>query len=152
MKASLLRAMAVVLTFLLSACVTARPGGRGAVTVRKSNPSAIIIAAQSVFTHSGYSAGPVSFPDSVSFDKPTSVFGNLMWGTYDEKASIRVKISINQIPGTDDYVLSSNTYSVTSAGEAGFEDATKRSRLWFGEARRLLRQVPSLASGAGPTM
>lgn len=119
------------------------------IKVTNSNANAIIDAANSVFAQSGYTPGPADYPSSVSFDKPSGAFGNIMWGSYDQKQTIRAKVRMTQVPGTNDYSLSAQAYTVSSAGEAGFEDSRK-IMLFNGEFTPLLRKIAAQASGAGP--
>lgn len=119
------------------------------MTVTNSNPSAIMTAAQNVFPAAGYQVGPVNFPNSISFDKGSSRFANIMWGSYGNPQTIRVRLNISQIPGTNDFRLSPRAYSVSSAGEAGFEDARPLMSLWAAEFGPLLRQIAAQAGGAG---
>ena len=138
--------------FLAAGCLVspvARSGGLGSVTVTNSNPAAIVAAAQGVFAQSGYQIGPANFPDSVSFDKGTSCFANVMWGSYGNPQTIRVRVSISQVPGTNDYRLSPKVFSVSDAGEAGFDDARPLMGMWSAEFGPLLKQVASQAGGAG---
>jgi hypothetical protein len=147
---SLLLVAAVV--FLVSGCLVspvANSGGLGSVTVKNSNPSAIVAAAQAVFPQSGYQIGPVNFPNSISFDKGSSRFANVMWGSYGNPQTIRVRVRISQIPGTNDYRLSPRVFSVSDAGEAGFDDARPLMGLWSAEFGPLLKQVAAQAGGAG---
>ncbi|TSA37264.1 MAG: hypothetical protein D4R65_01050 [Verrucomicrobiaceae bacterium] len=150
---SLLSCLGVaVVASLVSGCLVSpveRSGGPGSVTVTNSNPSAIMTAAQDVFPGAGYQVGPVSFPNSISFDKGSSKFANIMWGSYGNPQTIRVRVNITRIPGTNDFRLSPKAYSVSSAGEAGFEDARPLMSLWASQFGPLLRQVAAQAGGAG---
>jgi hypothetical protein len=118
------------------------------VTVKNSNPGAIIAAAQSVFPNYGYtcSGGGLS---SVSFDKDSNKLANVLWGSYGCPQTIRVKMKIIQIPGTNNYRISPKVYTVSDAGEAGFESKRALMGLWNGEYGPLLNKVSSQASGAG---
>lgn len=150
MKISLLSIVLVPL--FLSGCLTspvAGSGGLGSVTVINSNPNAIVAAAQAVFPGAGYQLSGSNFPDSISFDKPSSRIANVMWGSYGDPQTIRVRVSINQIPGTANYRLVPKVYSVGDAGEAGFEDPRPLAGLWSGEFGPLLKQVAAQAGGAG---
>lgn len=137
---------------LLSGCLTTpvdRSGGPGAVTITNTNPAAIVTAAQAVFPNYGYSLGPTNFPDSVSFDKPGGAFSNLLWGSYMRSVTIRAKLTMTSIPGSNDYRVGVRVSRVTSAGEAGFEDSTRMMSLWSSEFGPILRQIQSQAAGAG---
>ena len=120
------------------------------MTVANSNPSAIISAAQTVFAGSGYTPSGSNFPQSVSFDKPAGAFGKIMYGSYGVTTTVRVKLSLIQIPGTNNYRLSTRVSRVSDAGEAGFEDDQRMLGVWSGEFKPLLRQIVTQASGAGP--
>lgn len=143
--------MAIFSSLLLSGCLTqpvASSGGIGSVTVKNSNLSAIIAAAQSVFPSYGYTCSGAGI-SSVSFDKNSNQLANVLWGSYDCPQTIRVKVKIVQIPGTNDYRISPNTYTVSDAGEAGFESKRALMGLWNGEYGPLLNKVSAQASGAG---
>jgi hypothetical protein len=126
-----------------------KSGGIGSVTVTNSNPAAIVAAAQTAFAESGYRLGPANFPDSVSFDKGSNKFANVMWGSYGDPQTIRVRVKMVQIPGTNDYRLVPKVYSVSDAGEAGFDDPRPLMGLWSGEFGPLLKRVAAQAGGAG---
>jgi len=141
------------LAVVLASCLTApvsNSGGMGSVTVQNTNVNAIANAAQGVFANSGYTPGPSNFPASISFEKPAGKFGQLMYGSYDQKVTMRVKLDMTQIPGSNNYRLSTRVSRVSNAGEAGFEDKTKMLGLWSGEFGPLLKQIQAQASGAGP--
>ena len=136
----------------MSGCLVSpvsQSGGMGSVTVVNSNPNAIVAAAQAVFPQSGYQLSKSNYPVSISFDKASSQFANIMWGSYGNPQTIRVRVSINQIPGTNNYRLVPKVYSVSSAGEAGFEDKRPLMGLWSGQFGPLLKQVAEQAGGAG---
>ena len=148
MKISLLGAV----VFLLSGCLVSpvsQSGGMGSVTVVNSNPNAIVAAAQTVFPQAGYQLATSNFPYSISFDKASSRFANIMWGSYGDPQTIRVRVNINQIPGTNNYRLAPKVFSVSSAGEAGFEDKRPLMGLWSSQFGPLLKQVAAQAGGAG---
>ncbi|MEI6277875.1 MAG: hypothetical protein WCQ16_00665 [Verrucomicrobiae bacterium] len=150
MKLSFLPVAAFV--SLVSGCLVspvAKSGGPGSVTVTNSNPSAIIAAAQAVFPQAGYHLGLANFPDSISFDKGSDRFANIMWGSYGDPQTIRVRVNITRLPGTNDYRLSPKVFSVSDAGEAGFEDSRPLRGLWAAEFGPLLKQVAAQAGGAG---
>lgn len=139
---------------LLSGCLTAPvadSGNPGAVTVPNTNPSAIVSAAQAVFPNYGYSTGPVNYPDSISFDKPSGAFGKILYGSYGTTTTVRVKLKMVQISSiTNDYRISTSVSRVTDAGEAGFESSTKMMGLWSAEFGPLLKQISAQAANAGP--
>ena len=136
----------------MSGCLTApvsQSGGLGSVTVNNSNPNAIVAAAQTVFPQSGYQLSKSNYTYSVSFDKASNRFANVMWGSYGDPQTIRVRVKINQIPGTNNYRLVPKVYTVSDAGETGFEDQRPLMGLWSGEFGPLLKQVAAQAGGAG---
>ena len=150
MKKSLL--VPIVLSLILSGCLTSpvsRSGGIGSVTAPNSNPNAIVAAAQEVFPKYGYQLARSNYPYSISFDKASSKFANVVWGSYGNPQTIRVRIKLNQIPGTNDYRLVPKVYSVSDAGEIGFESQSPLMGLWAGEFGPLLKQVADQAGGAG---
>ncbi|HEY5811364.1 MAG TPA: hypothetical protein VIT23_01775, partial [Terrimicrobiaceae bacterium] len=105
-----------------------------------------------VFAQSGYSVSSVDYPASISFDKPAGKLGELMYGSYDVTTTIRTKLSLVQIPATNDYRLKTSVSRVSDAGQAGFEDSTKMLGLWSTEFKPLLRQIQAQAAGAGAGM
>ncbi|MFA7343661.1 MAG: hypothetical protein WC003_05095 [Terrimicrobiaceae bacterium] len=137
---------------LVSGCLVSpvsQSGGIGSVTVTNSNSNEIVAAAQTVFSQVGYHLATSDYPYSISFDKPSSRFANIMWGSYGNPQTVRVRITINQIPGTNNYRLVPKVFSVSSAGEVGFEDQRPLMGLWSGEFGPLLRQVAAQAGGVG---
>lgn len=140
---------ACVAVVFVSGCLVSpvsTAGGIGAVTVSNSNPNSIIAALQNEFSQNGYTLARSDYPASVSFDKPAGAFGNAMWGSYGAPQSIRVKISIVPIPGTQNYRLEPKVYSVTDAGEAGFDQQRPLMGLWNAEFGPLLRRAARQAS------
>ena len=122
----------------------------GSVTVTNSNPTAIVTAAQSVFPNYGYT--PTFGGDGVTsacFDKNSNRVANVLWGSYGDPQTLRVKMKIVQIPGTNDYRISPKVYTVSDAGEAGFESNRPLIGLWSSEFGPLLKKVSSQASGVG---
>lgn len=142
-----------LLSILFSGCLVApvsQSGGIGSITVTNSNPNAIIAATQSVFPNYGYSPSSSHYPISVSFDKGSDRFARVMWGSYGDPQTIRVKVQIIPIPGSNDYRLVPKVYTISDAGEAGFESKRPLAGLWNTEFGPLLKQVAAQASGAGP--
>ena len=138
--------------FFISGCLVSpvgTSGGMGSVTVVNSNPAAIVAAAQTVFPQAGYGLGPADFPDSISFDKGSSQIANIMWGSYGNPQTIRVRVRILPIAGTSNYRLVPKVFSVSDAGEAGFDSERPLMGLWSSEFGPLLKQVASQAGGAG---
>ncbi len=134
-------------------CLTSKvadSGGVSALTASNTNVNAIIDAANSVFPQSGYSVGPVDYPNSISFDKPAGGFGKLMYGSYGVTTTIRVKMIMTPIGDSNDYRLSVKVTRVSDAGESGFEDSSRMMGLWAGEFKPLLRQIAAKSGGAGP--
>jgi len=141
----------LLFSLLLSGCLTAPvsdAGGLGSVTVKNSNPGAIVAAAQDVFPSYGYTCSGAGL-SSVSFDKDSNKLANVLWGSYNCPQTVRVKVKIIQIPGTNDYRISPKAYTVSDAGEAGFESKRALMGLWNGEFSPLLKKVSAQASGAG---
>ena len=132
----------------LAGCLSspiASSGGIGAITVKNTSVDRVISAAQTVFAGRGYTLSDSDYPDSVSFDKPAGSFGNVMWGSYGNPQSIRVKIAMVPIPMTSDIRLEPRVYSVGDAGEAGFDNERPLIGLWNAEFGPMLKQVASLA-------
>ncbi len=154
MKRLLLPLAPLLLVVLaLTGCLTTpvgRTGGPGAFTVQNTNPSAIVDAAGAIFPRYGYTVGPVNFPTSISFDKPAGSFDKLLYGSYGVTTSVRVKLVMTPIPGSNDYRLSTKVYRVSDAGQAGFEESTKMMSLWSSEFKPILRDIAAQAGGAGP--
>jgi hypothetical protein len=139
-------------TFFLAGCLVTpveKSGGIGSVTVKNSNPSAIISAAQSIFPNYGYTFHNARFPNSVSFDQPGNMTARILWGSYGQPQTLRVKVNISAIPGTSNYRISPKVYTVTSAGEAGFESKRPLLSLWNSQFSDIFQQISNQASGAG---
>ena len=139
-------------TLLTSGCLTSpvtKSGGPGSVTVTNSNPTAIISAAQEVFPNYGYTPAFGNGVTSIAFDKNSNQLANVLWGSYGCPQTIRVKVKIVQIPGTNDYRISPKVYTVSDQGEAGFESKRALASLWGAEFGSLLKQVAKQASGQG---
>jgi hypothetical protein len=141
-----------LIPLLLTGCLTtpiSSSGGPGSITVKNSNPTAIISAAQEVFPDYGYSPHGGNGVSSVSFDKDSNKLANVLWGSYDCPQTIRVKIRIVQVPETNDYRISPKVFTVSDKGEAGFESKRALIGLWGAEFGPLLKKVAAKASGAG---
>jgi hypothetical protein len=142
----------LLLSSVLTGCLVtpvSQSGGIGSVTVTNSNPQAIISAAQNVFPNYGYTYHNTRYPDSVSFDQASNMAANVMWGSYGQPQTLRVKVQITKIPGTTNYRISPKVYSVTSAGEVGFESKRPVASLWNTQFSSLFRQIANQSSGAG---
>ena len=142
--------MALV-ALLLPGCLTnpvEKSGGPGSVTVSNSNSAAIIAAAQRGFPQYGYSTTFGGEGNSGSFDKESNKVANVLWGSYGDPQTIRVKVKIVQIPGTNNYRISPKVYTVSNRGEAGFESKRALIGLWGSEFGPLLKKVADQASGA----
>ena len=143
----------LLFALLLAGCLTtpvSKSGGMGSVTVTNSNPSAIISAAQSVFPDYGYTPAFGNGINSVSFDKNSNKLANVLWGSYGDPQTIRVKVKIVQIPGTNDYRISPKVYTISNEGETGFQSKRPLMGLWNAEFGPLLKKVADQASGSGP--
>ncbi|MEO6846972.1 MAG: hypothetical protein ABI443_05890 [Chthoniobacterales bacterium] len=141
------------IAFLLGGCLVHpvdKSGGMGATTVTNSNVDAIIASAQTIFPNYGYTVGPTSYPNSISFDKPAGKFGKLAYGSYGVTTTVRARLSIIPIPGTNNFRISVKTAIVNDAGQAGFEDSRHMSGMWTGQFDPLLKQIQTQASNAGP--
>jgi len=144
---------AVLLSVVLVGCLVSPVSGTGGIgsnTVVNTNVDAVIAAAQSVFAQYGYATGPVNYPNAISFDKRAGGFGNMMWGSYGNPQTIRVRVSMLPIPGTANIRLVPKLYSVSSAGESGFEDQRPLMGLWNGEFGPIFKKISAQAGGAGP--
>ena len=138
--------------FFLSGCLVqpvSQSGGMGSVTVSNSTPDAIISALQQVFPEYGYTLHSVHYPTSVTFDQGSSKIANVLWGSYGQPQTLRVHVNIIPIPGGSNYRLSPKVYTVTSAGEAGFESKRPLVGLWNSQFSPLLKRVSTQASGSG---
>ena len=145
--------LSLLLPLLSSGCLVtpvAKSGEIGSVTVTNSNPDAIIAAAQNVFSQYGYSCSGTHYPSAVSFDADSNKFANVMWGSYGQPQTIRVKVNIIPVPGGNDYRLSPKVSTITSQGEAGFESKRPLIGLWNTQFSPLLKRVSTQASGSGP--
>ena len=153
MKTYLSLLAAVAVAFLFVGCLASpvsNSGGIGSTTAVNTNINAVIDAAQSVFAEYGYSVGPVNYPNSIAFDKKAGGFSNAMWGSYGNPQTIRVRVSMLAVPGTTNIRLVPKVYSVSSAGESGFEDQRPIMGLWKGEFGPILKKIATQAGGAGP--
>ena len=142
----------LTLAMLLSGCLVtpvAQSGGNGSVTVTNSNPDAIIAAARNVFPDYGYTLHTTHYPTSVSFNQSGNKTARILWGSYGNPQTLRVKMQITPIPGTNNYRLSPKVYTVSDAGEAGFESKRPLVSLWNSQYSTLFQQVATQASGAG---
>jgi hypothetical protein len=139
----------------VAGCLTApvsESGGPGAVTAQNTNVTAITTAAQTVFAQSGYTPGPANYPTWIAFDKPAGRFGNILWNSYGQTTTIRVRLLMTELASTSNYRLSVRVYRVSNAGETGFEDTTRMAGLWQDEFEPLLKKIAAKAGGAGPLM
>lgn len=147
------KALLVLGSLLLGGCLVTpveKSGGLGSVTVTNTNSGAIITAAQSIFPDYGYS--PTFGGDGVSsvcFDKNSNKVANVIWGSYGDPQTLRVKVKIVQIPGTNDYRISPKVSTISDACEAGFESRHKLNGLWASQFAPILKKVAAKASGAG---
>jgi hypothetical protein len=140
----------LVAGLLLTGCLSSpisSSGGIGAVTVKDTNPNAVISAAQAVFAEKGYTLSGSDYPDSISFDKPAGGFGNAMWGSYGDPQTIRVKLALVPIPGTSNIRIEPSVYSVGDAGEAGFDSERPLIGLWNAEFGPMLGRIAQQAGG-----
>jgi len=119
----------------------ASSGGIGAVTVHDTNADAVTAAARDVFASRGYTLSSSDYPDSISFDKPAGGFGNVMWGNYGNPQTIRVRLAMVPIPGTDNIRLQPRVFSVSDAGEAGFDSARPLLGIWNAEFGPMLKDI-----------
>ena len=143
----------LILVLLLSGCLATpvqQSGGIGSVTVINSNPTAIIAASQNIFPNYGYTLHTTHFPTSVSFDQAGNKTARIMWGSYGDPQTMRVKVLIVAIPGSNNYRISPKLYTVSDAGEAGFESKRPLVGLWNSQFSSIFEQIASQASGAGP--
>ena len=104
---------------------------------------------RSIFPNYGYSLHNTRFPDSVSFDQPGNKTARILWGSYGVPQTLRVKVSIVAIPGTNNYRISPKVYTVSNAGEAGFESKRPLVSLWNSQFSSIFDQIAQQASGAG---
>jgi len=117
-----------LLPLLLTGCLVtpvSESGGMGSVTVSNSNPGAIIAAAQSLFPNYGYS--PTFGGDGVSsvcFEKNSNKVANVLWGSYGDPQTLRVKVKIVQIPGTNNYRISPKVSTVSDAAKPDLRAST----------------------------
>lgn len=106
-------------------------------------------AARGVFAESGYTVSSVSYPDSMSFDKPSGAWGRLMYNSAGVSTTVRARLTMTQLPGTKNYRLGVRVQRVSNAGEAGFEEDQKMPGMWPGQFNPLLRKIVEQASGMG---
>ena len=111
------------------------------MTVHDTNADAVTAAARNVFASRGYTLSGVDYPNSISFDKPAGGFGNVMWGSYGNPQTIRVRLAMMPIPGTDNIRLEPKVFSVSDAGEAGFDNARPLFGIWNAEFGPMLKDI-----------
>lgn len=144
MKHYLVLTVALISSWCLVGCLSSpisSSGGIGAVTVHDTNADAVTAAAQDVFATRGYTLSGVDYPNSISFDKPAGGFGNVMWGSYGNPQTIRVRLALVPIPGTDNIRLKPQVFSVSDAGEAGFDNARPLFGIWNAEFGPILKDI-----------
>ena len=137
-------AAVVISSWCLVGCLSSpitSSGGIGAVTVHDTNADAVTAAARTVFASRGYTLSGVDYPNSISFDKPAGGFGNVMWGSYGNPQTIRVRLAMVPIPGTDNIRLKPKVFSVSDAGEAGFDTARPLFGIWNAEFGPILKDI-----------
>lgn len=140
------------LAFLGAGCIVTSPGGGGgfgATTIPNTNPTAIIQAANSAFYDAGYSPSLANYPESVSYDREAGSFGQLMYGSWDEKASYRATLHMRPQGNGTNYRVWVTVARVNNAGMAGFEDSTPMMSLWAGEFNPVVRKIKEQAANAG---
>lgn len=140
-------AMAVIFSGCLASPVGSS-GGIGTVTIENSNTWAIESAAREVFREYGYTLASSNLPDSISFDKAGGGFQNLMWGSYDQTTTVRVRLTIDPIGAGGNYRVSPQLRAVNDAGEAGFESSHPITSLWATEFIPIMKQIKARASNA----
>ena len=144
MKHYLVLTVALISSWCLVGCLSSpisSSGGIGAVTVHDTNADAVTAAARDVFATRGYTLSGVDYPNSISFDKPAGGFGNVMWGSYGNPQTIRVRLAMMPIPGTDNIRLKPQVFSVSDAGEAGFDNARPLFGIWNAEFGPILKDI-----------
>lgn len=142
----------LALAFAISGCLVTpveKSGGIGSVTVKNSNPAAIINSAQNVFSNYGYSLHNTHFPESVSFDQSDNKTARILWGSYGYPQTVRVKVQIVHIPRTSNYRISPKVYTISDAGVAGFESKRPLLSLWNSQYSGIFEKIAERSSGAG---
>jgi hypothetical protein len=137
-------AAVVISSWCLVGCLSSpitSSGGIGAVTVHDTNADAVTAAARNVFASRGYTLSGVDYPNSISFDKPAGGFGNVMWGSYGNPQTIRVRLTMVPIPGTDNIRLEPKVFSVSDAGEAGFDNERPLFGVWNAEFSPMMKDI-----------
>ncbi|MFV0416811.1 MAG: hypothetical protein ACK5NG_10650 [Chthoniobacterales bacterium] len=133
----------VSLSVFLTACLVSSPeksGGLAAITVVNTSLSDVVEAANQAFTNAGYTQGPVDYPDSFSYDKPSGAFGQVMWGSYHDPSSYRAVLKVNSL-GDNSYRLSAHARIVSDSGDAGFESSRPMIGPWNLELMPVLRNI-----------
>ena len=137
-------AAVVISSWCLLGCLSSpitSSGGIGAVTVHDTSADAVTAAARNVFASRGYTLSGVDYPNSISFDKPAGGFGNVMWGSYGNPQTVRVRLAMVPIPGTDNIRLEPKVFSVSDAGEAGFDNERPLFGVWNAEFAPMLKEI-----------
>jgi hypothetical protein len=125
-----------------------KSGGPGSIVIQNTNANAIIAAANNVFPQYGYTSGPMSYPEWISFYKPSGTMGKILYGSYGTTTGIGVKLEMVSLGGGT-YQVRTSVYRVSDAGQAGFQDQRKMIGGWAGQFKPLLQQIQSQAAGAG---
>lgn len=140
--------------FLLGGCLTApvaRSGGPGSITVPNTTPDAIRTAALAVFPRYGYSAARSNFPQSLTFDRPAGRTGELMFGGPGQSTSMRARLQLLPIAGTNDIRITTQVLRVTNADRPGFERETPMLlRSWASQFNAILRDIRDQAANTRP--
>jgi hypothetical protein len=137
-------AAVVISSWCLVGCLSSpitSSGGIGAVTVHDTNADAVTAAARNVFASRGYTLSGVDYPNSISFDKPAGGFGNVMWGSYGNPQTVRVRLAMVPIPRTDNIRLEPKVFSVSDAGEAGFDNERPLFGVWNAEFGPMMKDI-----------
>lgn len=145
--------LSAAIPLILTGCLTSpveRSGGPGSITVNNTNAEAIRRAANDVFPRYGYTVARGDFPRSLSFERPAGRMGEIMFGSFNQTTTFRVRVQLNPIPGTNDIRLTTQVYRVNNANRAGFERENAMLRSWSSQFNSILRDIRSRAENAVP--
>lgn len=139
---------------LLAGCLVSpveRSGGPGAITISNTNSRAVAAASRAAFARYGYRPAPSNMPHWIAFDRPAGRTGEIMFGGLQGDTTIRVRLALVPIPGTNDIRIMPSVRRVSNAGRAGFERETGMAlRSWSAQLRPVLLEVQAQAANAGP--
>ena len=111
------------------------------LTVRNSDPSDIIWAAQSVFSTHGCRFLGTNYPEWISFEKTPGEFSSLGPAGVGKARAVRVLLTLARVPGNKDCRIIPHVYSVSDTDDATYEIRGSGKPPWSSEFTLILREV-----------